>query len=235
MELAYQAYGIKEVDTDCKNPGRFSRYPNGTNAKGIRQDFLKAGSRVDNLDFLEWAKGIVGVKEYIRILYGKDNRPIKPVKIKLWMSPATKDLIESGITKETSRHGAFVKAVAQLKHSGYEDDSIYELLEGRFHEMIPERNIKELKHIIKWARKYNLRRFKMRKVYVVIMQHKYKEEPRMTLGLYKTLERAIKEGIKEERRCKGIYEYDVEIWPINKNVNRTFGFEFELLKERLTK
>lgn len=152
VELAYKAYGSKKIDSSCKDPGRFSRYPNGTNDKGNIQELLKVGARVDNTDFLWWAKYILGHKQWMQILYGKDCRPIRHIKEKLWMSKATTELIQNGITEETSRHNAFTKAVVQLKKSGYDDDEVYDLLADRFTDMIPERGIRELKDIIKWAK-----------------------------------------------------------------------------------
>ena len=152
--LAWTAYGFKKIDKNCKDPARFTRFPNSVRVDtGKIQELLELKERIPNELFLNWCKSQLGSNKFMELYYP----PIKPIyriayNTKLWMSKATTELIENGTTNETSRHEAFVKAVVQLKKTGYEDDNIYELLANRFEEMIPERNIRELKDIIKWAK-----------------------------------------------------------------------------------
>lgn len=151
--LAWTAYGFNKIDDSCKDPARFTRFPNTVREDtGKVQDLIELKERIPNELFLSWCKSQLGSNKFMELYYP----PIKPiyriVSTKKTFSHATKKLIENGETEMPSRHAAFVTAVVQLKKSGYDDDEIYDLLDGRFTDMIPERNLRELKDIIKWAK-----------------------------------------------------------------------------------
>lgn len=151
--LAWMAYGFNKIDNSCKDPARFTRFPNTVREDtGKVQDLIELKERIPNELFLSWCKSRLGANKFREMYYP----PIKPiyriVSTKKTFSDATRNLIENGETEMPSRHSAFVTAVVQLKKSGYDDDEIYDLLADRFTDMIPERGIRELKDIIKWAK-----------------------------------------------------------------------------------
>lgn len=153
VELIYTAFGKKKLDSSCKDPSRFTRLAGGFRKdKQALQTSLYVGKRISDEVLHSWLIGRLGMNKWRNLLLPV-KRPVrirKAVEAKS-LSKNTKALIEEGICSEVSRHSSFTKAAAQMVHTGYDYEEIFDLLEGPFQSIITERSIKELKDIIKWA------------------------------------------------------------------------------------
>lgn len=156
VNMIFKAFGEKHLDTSVKDPARFSRLADGIRPEnGVEQSLIDLKERVSNVDIMEWCHKKLGANKF-RELFFEPKKPLKATSLIKKLSFSTKLLIEKGETDCSSRHQAFVKAAMQMRHAGYDENEIYEVLEDRFLEMIPERGIKELKHIVKWCAKRSI-------------------------------------------------------------------------------
>lgn len=153
VELIYTAYDKTKLDGSCKDPSRFTRLAGGFRKdKEAVQTSLYVGKRISDDVLHSWLIGRLGMNKWRNLLLPA-KRPVrirKAVEAKS-LSKNTKALIEERICSEVSRHSSFTKAAAQMVHTGYDYEEIFELLEEPFQSIITERSIKELKDIIKWA------------------------------------------------------------------------------------
>lgn len=153
VELVYTAYDKKKLDGSCKDPSRFTRLANGYRRdKQATQTSLYVGERVSDDVLHSWLISRLGMNKWRSLLLPakRPTRIKKAVEAKS-LSKNTKALIEEGVCSEVSRHSSFTKAAAQMVHTGYDYEEIFDLLQGPFEAIITERSIKELKDIIKWA------------------------------------------------------------------------------------
>ncbi len=153
VELVYTAYDKTKLDGSCKDPSRFTRLAGGYRKdKAAYQTSLFVDKRISDDILHSWLIGRLGMNKWRNLLLpAKRPTRIKKVVEAKSLSQNTKSLIEDGLCSEASRHASFTKAAAQMVHTGYDYEEIFDLLQGPFEAIIAERSIKELKDIIKWA------------------------------------------------------------------------------------
>ncbi len=139
VERIHRALGGKTVvDVACKNPSRFSRFPNGLreDKNNAVQELISVGERIDNLVLEEWllSKGVKEIEErsqrpvggYDNLTAHEYNNTISKTRA---MNGFTLNFIMCG-APEGERNLSLFKAACDLFKCGYDEDEVYDRLEG---------------------------------------------------------------------------------------------------------
>lgn len=152
VEMVYNAYGLKKLDTSCRDPAKLTRIAGALRKdNGVLQTSLYVGSRIPNETLFAWLLSRLGMKTYRYLLLPKTKKVFTVPATNKYVSKTTEALIKEGVCSESSRHASFTKAAAQLAYNGFNYDEIIELLMEPFESLIAERSITELEGIARWA------------------------------------------------------------------------------------
>ncbi len=139
VERIHMACGGKTVvDVACKNPSRFSRFPNALrhDKDNKKQDLLIVNERVPNADLEAWllSRGVKDEPEQSktnRPVGGYDNmyQPNNQINKNRAMNGFTLNFSMCG-APEGERNLSLFKAACDLFKCGYEEDEVIDRLEG---------------------------------------------------------------------------------------------------------
>lgn len=133
VERVHKALGGKEVvDTSCKNPSRFSRFPGVIrHDKGTEQTLLEVKERVKLKDLQEWVASLVGEEspKTINPFKGTTTQYDNTISKSNVLNGFTLNFIMMGAT-EGDRNNSLFKAACDMAKCGYNQEEALEKLSG---------------------------------------------------------------------------------------------------------